>query len=93
MTSTLRTVFTATRAALLVVSASLPAQAANGGRASRHERLRCRDPDDSRRLSGRRAGWRAHFRRNAGRGLWRSRSGECSGQWTAVRREQSADSQ
>jgi hypothetical protein len=29
MTSTLRTVFTATRAALLVVSASLPAQAAN----------------------------------------------------------------
>ncbi len=36
---------------------------------------------------GQDAGGFGRLWRNAGRGLWRTRSGECSGQWTAARRE------
>jgi hypothetical protein len=37
--------------------------------------------------AGRGAGGFGHLSRNAGHGLWRTSSGECSGQWTAERRE------
>ena len=33
------------------------------------------------------AGGFGHLWRNAGQGLWRTPSGECSGQWSAARRE------
>ena len=33
------------------------------------------------------AGGSGRLWRNAGQGLWRTQSGECSGQWTAARRE------
>jgi hypothetical protein len=36
--------------------------------------------------AGRSAGGSGRLRRNVGRGLWRSSSDECSGQWTAERR-------
>lgn len=39
---------------------------------------------------GQGAGGYGHLSRNSGQGVWRTRSGECSGQWTAERREQSA---
>jgi hypothetical protein len=137
MTSILRTVFTATRTALMVVSASLPAQAANqlahGGtslydgawsvviqttrgdcpaavRAGVHisaGRVLANDqsysvegrvaPDGAIRVNvsagSQAAGGFGHLSRNAGQGFWRTRSGECSGQWTAARREQSDNSQ
>ena len=37
---------------------------------------------------GQGAGGFGRLSRNAGRGLWRTLSGECSGQWTAARRKQ-----
>jgi hypothetical protein len=37
--------------------------------------------------AGQSAGGSGHLSRNAGQGLWRTSSGECSGQWTAERRE------
>jgi hypothetical protein len=36
---------------------------------------------------GQSAGGFGRLSRNVGRGLWRTRSGECAGQWTAARRE------
>jgi hypothetical protein len=37
--------------------------------------------------AGQSAGGSGHLSRNTGQGLWRTSSGECSGQWTAERRE------
>jgi hypothetical protein len=37
---------------------------------------------------GQGAGGFGHLSRNTGQGSWRTRSGECSGRWTAERREQ-----
>ena len=37
--------------------------------------------------AGQSAGGSGHLSRNIGQGLWRTSSGECSGQWTAERHE------
>jgi hypothetical protein len=37
--------------------------------------------------AGQGAGGFGHLSRNTGQGLWRTLSGECSGQWAAARRE------
>jgi len=131
MTSLLRTVLIATRAASLIISASLPAQAANQfvrGSASFYDGTwsvviqttrgdcpasvragvrilagRVLAEDESYLVNGRvapngavyvnvaaggkSAGGAGHLSRNVGQGLWRTPSGDCSGEWTAARRE------
>jgi len=131
MTSLLRPLFIATCTGLLVVSASLPSQAAH--QVSRRDRSlydgvwsvviqttrgtcpaairagvrilagQVLPTDQGYSVDGRvattgavrvnvsaagqGAGGFGHLSRNTGQGLWRSLSGECSGQWTAARRE------